>query len=144
MGSAVGPSLYNAFLFHHGTKRLNDFHEKFEPVYYKMYVDLIFVLFKRPDHVKAFVDYMSSKHKNVNFSFETEKDEQMPFFDANVFRENGNFVTNVNGKETFSGIYTNFYSFVPLEQKFGMVYTLLHRCFCLISDMSKFHIEIEK
>ena len=109
-----------------------------------MHVDDIVVLFERPDHVKAFIDYMNSKNKNINFSFETEKDDQIPFLDVNVFHKNGKFVTNVIRKETFSGVYTNFYSFIPLEQKFGMVYTLLHRCFCLISDMSKFHIEIEK
>ena len=34
--------------------------------------------------------------------------------------------------------------FIPLEHKFGLVYTLLHCCFCLVSDMSKFHFEIEK
>ena len=68
----------------------------------------------------------------------------MPFLDVNVFRENGKFVTNVYRKETFTGVCTNFSSFIPLEHKFGLVYTLLHRCFCLVSDMSKFHFEIEK
>ena len=48
-------------------------------------------------------------------------------------------------QETFTGVYTNFSSFLPLEHKFGLVYTLLlHRCFCLVTDMSKFHFEIEK
>ena len=68
----------------------------------------------------------------------------MPFLDVNAFSENGKFVTNVYRKETFTGVYTNFSSFIPLEHKFGLVYTLLHRCFCLVSDMSKFHFEIEK
>ena len=53
-------------------------------------------------------------------------------------------MTNVYRKETFTGVYTNVSSFIPLEHKFGMVYTLLHRCFCLVSDMFKFHFEIEK
>ena len=105
--------------------------------FYKRHVDHIFVLFKRPEHVKPFVDYMNSKHKNINFSFGTEKDGQMPFVDVNVFRENGKFVTNVYRKETCTGIYTNFSSFTPLEHKFGLVYTLLHCCFCLVSNMSK-------
>ena len=61
-----------------------------------------------------------------------------------MFRENGKFVFNVYRKETFTGVSTDFSSFIPLEQKFGLVYTLLHRCFCLVSDMSKFHLEIEK
>ena len=68
----------------------------------------------------------------------------MPFLDVNVFRENGKFVTNVYRKETFTEVYTNFCSFIPLEHKFGLVYTLLHRCFCLVSDMSKFHFKIER
>ena len=72
------------------------------------------------------------------------RNEQMLFLDVNVFRENGKFVTNVYRKETFTGVYTNISSFIPLEHKFGLVYMLLHRCFCLVSDMSKFHFEIEK
>ena len=85
---------------------------------------------------------MNSKHKNINFSFETEKDKQMPFLDVNIFRENDKFVTNVYRTEAFTGVYTSFSSFIPLEHKFGLVYTLLHRC--LIFDMSKFQFEIEK
>ena len=144
MGSPLGPSLANAFLCHHEKKWLNDCPEKFKPVFYKRFVDDIFALFKRSEHVKPFVDYMNSKHKNINFSFETEKDGQMPFLNVNVFRQNDKFVTNVYRKETFTEVYTNFSSFIPLEHKFGLVYTLLHRRLCLVSDMSKFHFEIEK
>ena len=131
----------NAFGYHYETRWLNGCPKKFKSVFYKRYVDDIIVLLKRSEHVKPFVDYVNSKHKNINFSYETEKDEQMPFLDVNVFRENGKFVTNVYRKETFTGVYTNFSSFIPLEHKFGLVYTLLHRCFCLVSDMSKFHFE---
>ena len=89
---------------------------------------------------------MNSRYKNINFSLETEKDGQVPFLDLNVFRENGKFLNNVYGKETFTGVYTNCFSFIPLEHKFDLVYTLLHRfcfLFCLASDLSKFHFEIE-
>ena len=83
-------------------------------MFYKRYVDDVFILFKGAQHVKPFVGYMNSKHKNINFSLETEKDGQMSFLDVNVFRENGKFVTNVYRKETFTGVYTNFSSFIPL------------------------------
>ena len=76
------------------------------------------MFFKRPEHVKPFVVCISSKHKSINFSFETEKDEQMPFLNIHLFRENGKFVTNVYRKETFTGVYTNFSIFMPLEHKF--------------------------
>ena len=53
-------------------------------------------------------------------------------------------MTNAYRKETFTDVYTNFSSFIRLEHKFGLVYTLLYRCFCLVSDTSKFYLEIEK
>ena len=53
-------------------------------------------------------------------------------------------MTNTYRKETFTGVYSKFSSFTLLEHKFGLVYTLLQRCFCLVSDMSKFRFEIEK
>ena len=87
---------------------------------------------------------MNSKHKNISFSCETEKDGAMSFLDVNIFRENGKFATNVHRKETFTRVYTNFSSFIPLEYKFGLPYTLLHRCFNLVSDMSRFHLEVAK
>ena len=45
---------------------------------------------------------------------------------------------------TFSGVYTNFISFIPLEYKFGLVHTLLNRCFNLSSYFLKFHHEVDK
>ena len=113
-GYPLGPSLANAFLCHHEVKWLNNCPQKIEPVFYKRYVDDIFVFFKILKHVKSFVDYMTSKHKIVNFSFETEKDGQMLFLYVNVFRENGKSVANVNRKETFTEVYTKFSSFIPL------------------------------
>ena len=47
---------------------------------------------------------MNNKHKTIDFSFETEKDEQMPFLDVNVFPENSKFMTNVYRKETFTAV----------------------------------------
>ena len=45
-------------------------------------------------------------------------------------------------KDTFSGVHTNFSSFVALKHKFGLVYTLLHRSFTIVFDFSRFHFEV--
>ena len=144
IGSPLGPTLANVFLCHHEKKWLNDCPNNFKPVFYKRYVDDIFVLFKKSEHVQLFVNYMNSKHKNISFSYETEKDGVTLFLDVNIFREKDKFVTNMYRKETFTGVYTNFSSFISLEYKFSLAYTLLHRCFSLVSDMSKFHLEVAK
>ena len=61
-----------------------------------------------------------------------------------IFRENGKLITSVSRKETFSGVYTNFISFIPLDCKFDLAHTLLNPCFNLSSDLLKFHHEIHK
>ena len=60
MGPQLEPSLANAFLCHRETKWLNDWPKRFNQVFFKRYVYDIFVLFKKAEHVRPFVDYMNS------------------------------------------------------------------------------------
>ena len=39
-------------------------------------------------------------------------------------------------------VYSNFESFLPSVYKFGMVYILLYRCFCICSNWTQFHTEL--
>ena len=66
----------------------------------------------------------------------------MPFLDILISRENEKFVTNVYRKPTFSGVYSNFESFIPQTYKIGLVFSLLHRIFHLSSDFKNFHHEV--
>ena len=66
----------------------------------------------------------------------------MSFLDVNISRENGKFVTTDCRKPTVSGVYTHFKSFLSSTQKFGLVYTLVFRCYTLWSDWWKFHREL--
>ena len=81
--------------------------------------------------------------KNIKFSFETQKDNSFSFLDVKIWREKDKFTKSVFRKDTFSGVYTNFSSFVALKHKFGFVHTLLHRSFTIASDFSKFNFEVE-
>ena len=66
------------------------------------------------------------------------------FLDINIFRKNDKFATNVYRKKTFSGVYTNFKSFIPETYKIGLIKSLLFSCFSLSSDFFKFHHGIDK
>ena len=72
-----------------------------------------------------------------------KKDNSFSFLDVTICREKDKFTTSVFRKDTLSGVCTNFISFVALKHKFGLVYTLLHRSFTIVSDFSKFHFEVE-
>ena len=144
MGSPLGPTLANILFCYHESNWLKHCPKDFKPVYYKRHVDDIFVLFNKPEHAQFFLEYMNKKHKNMKLSIETEINRSLSFLDVKIFRENDKFVTSVFRKETFSGVYTNFISFIPLEYKFGLVHTILNRCFNLSSDLLKFHHEADK
>ena len=59
----------------------------------------------------------------MSSSMETERQNKFSFLDIEVIREQGKFSTTVYRKPTFSGVYSNFESFLPSVYKFGMVYT---------------------
>ena len=66
------------------------------------------------------------------------------FLDIKITRENNKFMTSVYRKPTFSGVFTNFESFIPKSYKYNVLFTLLHRAFKLCSNFERFHQEIDK
>ena len=104
-------------------------------------MDDTFVLFSSSDHVLKFHKYINSRHKNMIFTYEIEEDNSLAFLDVLVTREE-KFCTSLYRKLTFSGLYSNFESFMPISYKKGLIYTLLHRAFVLCCDWNKFHSEV--
>ena len=138
MGSPLGPTLANAFLCHFEKQWLSDCPQDFCPNIYRRYVDDIFVTFKSYEQLKKF-EYMNTKHANIKFTFEYEHNNSFSFLDVKICRENNKLIASVYRKRTFSGVFINLKSFIPTVYKFGLVYTLLHRCINITSSYEKFH-----
>ena len=138
----MGPSLANAFLAHYEQVWLDDCPDEFKPVYFKRYVDDIFVLFRSPHHLEKFNEYLNIKHANIKFTSEKEVNGSLPFLDVLISRNKEGITTTVYHKPTFSGVYSNFNSFIADEYKHGLIFTLLFRIFSIVSDFSKFHEEV--
>ena len=100
MGSPLGPSLGNAFLAHYEQIWLNDCPDEFNLVYYKRYVDDIFILFRSAHHLQK--EYLNTKHANVKFTSEKEVNGSLPFLDVLISRNKKRFTTTVYHKPTFS------------------------------------------
>ena len=113
MGSPLGPALANIFMCNFENKWLKNCPDSLKPVFYRRYVDDIFVLFSSLDQAEKFKKYLSSKHPNINFSLEKENEGRSSFLDDNIFREKGKFATNVYRKKTFRDVYTNSDSIIP-------------------------------
>ena len=54
------------------------------------------------------------------------------------------FETSVHLKSTFSGVYTNYRSFIATEYKSSLITTLLYGSFTIVSDYHKPHEEVVK
>ena len=141
MRSPLGP-MANVFLSFYEVKWLEQCPKEFKPVFYRGYVDDIFVLFESAEHLSQFHDYFNTCHSNMPFSFKQEKNGKLSFLDVEVSREKENFVTTVYRKTTFNGKYTYFESFLPTVCKFGMVYTLAYHCVKICSDWANCHEEL--
>ena len=66
----------------------------------------------------------------------------MPFLDVLITRSSSGFKTSVYHKPSFSGVSSNFNSFISEEYKVGLIFTLLFRTFSIVSDFSRFHSEV--
>ena len=141
-GSPLGPTLVNAFLCFHEQIWLNECSDEFKHVYYRRYVNDILVLFRSPDHLEKFKNYLNSKHRNIRFTCEKEYNNSIPFLDVLITRTSNGFKTSVYHKPTFSGVYSNFNSFISEEYKVGLIFTLSFRTFSVVSDFSRFHSEV--
>ena len=105
MGSPLGPTLANAFMCHYEKKWLEECPSQFKPIYYRRYVDDIFVTFSSPARVALFFNYLNSRHANISFTHENEINNTLAFLDLSIYRENNRFVTSIYRKPTFSGVY---------------------------------------
>ena len=99
-------------------------------------------MFRSPDHLKKFKNYLNSKHRNIRFTCAKEHNNSIPFLDVLITRTRNGFKTSVYHKPTFSGLYSNFNSFISEEYKVGLIFTLLFRTFSVVSDFSGFHSEV--
>ena len=99
-------------------------------------------MFRSRDPVKKFVNYMNTKHPNMHFTFEIEDQNSFSFLDMKTIRntEKKAFETSVYRKITFSDVFTNFKSFIPMTYKTELSFGCLSIC----SSYEKFHEEIVK
>ena len=140
MGSPLGPTLANVFLCYHLKIWLQNCPSKFKPVIYKR-VDDTLLLFRSKYRIEKLRNYLNRQYKNITFTSEIENENSISFLDI---RDNNKFTTLVYRKLTFSGVFTNFGSFIPKSYKYNLLFTLLHRAFKLCSNFELFHQEIDK
>ena len=142
MGSALGPVLANLFMGHHEENWIKDYPSD-GPEIYKRFMDDIFCLFENEKQADLFFQYLNNQHPNIKFTFEKQNNDRLPFLDININLNNqGSFWTSIYRKPTFTGLFTNFKSFVPFSYKLALINTLIHRVYKICNSWTLFHNDI--
>ena len=127
MGSPLGPTMANIFMGKHEKEWLQNFSGS-GVLFYRRYIDDIFCVFEKEENVLGFFEYLNSRHPNIKFTMEKENNEVLSFLDVLVKKEvSGKFITTTYRKPTFTGLLTNFTSFISSSYKFGLIKTLFNR-----------------
>ena len=142
MGSPLAPVLANLFMGHHERQWLA-MYTGIEPSYYRRYVDDTFCVFNNENEANKFFDYLNTRHANIKFTMEKQCQDKLPFLDVTVDTSNPlETHTFVFHKKTYTGLLTNFHSFIPLRYKLGLINTLLDRAFKINNTWTGFHNSI--
>ena len=130
MGSPLGPTLANIIM---GYLEENYFRSNQNPLVYYRYVDDCFILFNNKEECDEMFTSFNRLHPSIKFTQETEVNNTLPFLDVLVERRNGEFVTSVYRKNTFTGQYVNFQSYCTQKRKVNLIRTLCDRAIKICS-----------
>ena len=98
--------------------------------------------FRSKEPIEKFRLYLNCQHPNIKFTSEIEENNSISFLDIKINRDNNRFVRSVYRKPTFSGVFIDFDSYIPLSYKSGLISSLLYRAFKLCCNFEIFHQEI--
>ena len=129
MGGCVSPTLENAFLCHHEATWLENCPVEFKPAFYRRYVDDCFILFHQPSHAEKFYEYLNKQHERIQFTYETETSNGLPFLDTFVSKCGSIFRTSSYRKPTNTGLGLKYNSAVSYEYKMNLIDCLVDRAY---------------
>ena len=116
--------------------------KEFKPVFYRRYIDDIFVLFESSEYLSKYHAYLHTCHLNLSDSFEQKKNAKLSFLDVEVSRKQSKFATAVYRKPNFSSVYGHFEGFFSNGIQSWYDIHANCRCFNIYSDWIKFHEEL--
>ena len=123
----------------HESKWLDDCPVSFKPVFYQCYIDDTFVLFNFQNHAVQCLNYLNSKHPNIKFTMDAEKDGKISFLDVSVSCKYNTFTTSVFLKDAFSGQGTSYISYCLF--KINAIKAMIFCAYHISSDYLNLHNE---
>ena len=130
MGSPLSPFLADVFINHLEVTKIstNTLYHKHIFKWFR-YVDDIFAIFEgTPDDLNTFVLFLNSIHPRIHFTYEIEKDCELPFLDLKIRRTTNNKLSfSIYRKDTCTDHLIPADSSHPWEQKLSSFRSLFNR-----------------
>jgi len=104
-------------------------------MYYR-YMDDTFVVFDNERECDLFLEQLNSLYPSLQFTFEKECNQSLPFLDVMVEKAPPKVVTSFYRKPTFTGQYISWNSFSPQKRKTNLISTLTHSALSICSPES--------
>lgn len=134
MGSPLGPILADIFMSNLETK-LNKF-SKNKPQLWIRYVDDILCIFHNKQDIDDVLQRINKWHKNIKFTIEKEKENQINFLDVLIIRNvnTNKYETTIYKKPTSTNLYLLYESNQPRKYKLGLIRSLSIRILLICSS----------
>lgn len=133
MGSPLGPILANIFMGYVEKMVAGVLAEG--AIFYGRYVDDILLIAKDVSLIHRILDCLNNVHPDIKLTVEFESNGRLPFLDVSIHHDDEGLAFGWYHKETWSGQYLHFNSFVPIAWKRGLLRGLKFRLISLCSSM---------
>ena len=130
MGSPLGPVLAKNFMIQHENSLLPNLTKYI--TFWKRYADDT-ICFIKTGTTEFITSVLNSFDKNIQFTFEEENDETIPFLDILISTKRNNITTTVCRKSTCNDIYLNWNAFAPATWKIRTLKTFVERAYIVFS-----------
>ena len=119
MGSPLGPVLANIYV---GYIEYNTPNIDTDTILYGRYVDDVIVLGSDRDAIHQLCNRLNSIDNNIQFTVELESNMSLPYLDVRIHRDDHNKLKfSWYHKDTWSGRFLHYKSFVPMAWKTGLL-----------------------
>ena len=163
MGAPLAPVIADIFMAHLENSLMDKLKQIGVQEWFR-YVDDTFVLLNPNTSIDNVLNILNEFHPSIKFTHEPEENNSIPFLDVRVLRtevkkvkevEEDNekekeiittyiFDTTIFRKETFTGLMTNWHSFVPFSYKKSSVVSMIKRALSICSTYSLLTEEFDK
>ena len=142
MGSSLASVLANLFMGFHEQNWIYQA-TNVKPILYKWHWDDIFAIFGSESDDGEFYSYLNTKHQNIRFTFEKEKDKTLLFLDIVINNNESDLQTLVFHKKTYTKLLLNYFSFAPNSYKLGLIKTLVDRMYRINNSWTSFDKDLK-